>query len=241
MKNRTLLIAFAALGIIVAVAPTFGLWGRYPNDKPVKADNWPQSIVKAINAHPRVYGAGSGEAGWTFYFRGNTKDVNGFLKEVAEEKGVALEAVLVPEAGTAKPDPFEKELKFDYEWSLHLDLYRDGAWIAPAKGEADAQYQKRRALELAKLPEFRAVVSIHCVGAIDPDLIKIPLPFKASVGGRLANFVQVHNQRKADLEADGKVLTSEPPTDMSAAEGPRGLFGAPSTKPADADRGGNRP
>jgi hypothetical protein len=238
MRNRTLSILVGALLMLGTVVPAFGLWGRFPNDKPVEADNWPREIVKATNAHKRVYGAGAYDAGWTFYFKGTTKDVNAFMAKVAEEKGVALEVVLIPEAGTATPDPFERNLKVEYEWALHLYLYRDRVFIEPEKGEADAQYQKRRDAELVKLPEYGAVVTIHCAGAINPAALKIPLPFKASVGGRLASLADFHNQRKSQLQVDGKPEAGEPPTDMTAAETSRSaLFGGPSTKPADGHGG----
>ena len=213
---------------------TFALWGRYPNDKEVKADNWPQPIVKAINAHRRVYGAGSGDSGWSFYFLGKTDDVNRFLEQVAEEKIALLKVVLMPEPGTANvmSESFEKDLKIDFSWSLHLYPYRDGMWIDAKAGESDEQFQKRRKQELAKLPEFAATVTVYCSGPIDPAGLKLPLRFNASVGGPLANLVHTHNQRRDQLEKDGKPITGESPTDMSATKGGGGLFGA-STKPVD--------
>jgi hypothetical protein len=241
MRRRPLLSAVSLLIVVIAVVPSFGLWGRFPNDKSVKADKWPQSIVKAINAHRRVYGAGSYDGagrGWTFYFVGNTDDVNRFLAQVAEDKLAALHLVLDGEAGTANvmSEPMGKSLKIDYTWALYLYLNREFVMIEPKAGETDQQANKRLEQARAKVPEFGARVIVHCGGAVDQTALKLPLRFKASVGGRLAKLADFHNERRERLEKSGK-LSGQPPTDMPAAEAPRGLFGGPSTQPADGDGG----
>lgn len=229
----------AVLTCLAAALPALALWDQFENDKPVEADGWPKPFVKALNASKRVYGAGSFDVGWTFYFKGQTADVNAFLSQLAEEKGAALDVVLNPEAGSAKPNLLEQELKIDYEWSLHIYPYRRNALfsIHPNSGESDAEYVKRRAQQLDNVPEFGAVVTVHCVGAIAPEALKIPLRFKASMGGRLANFAELHNRRRVELEKQRKTVDAEPPTDMQATEMPQARFGSPSTKPVERDGG----
>jgi hypothetical protein len=235
MRNRTCLFIATAVLVFITSVPAFALWGRYPNDEPVKAD-LPQSILKAVNGHKRVWGEG-GDLGWKFYFHGTTNDVNAFLSQLAPEQTASLEAVPVPEAGSDKPEPFNNDHKVDYEWALWVYRTGDLFFLEPKNGEADADYEKRRAAELAKLPKYGAVVTIHCVGAVDPTTLKIPLAFRMSVGGRLANLVDFHNRRRSELEANGKPIAAEPPTDMSAAEAPHAVFGGPSTKPVGGDGG----
>jgi hypothetical protein len=221
------------LAMVVLATPVLGLWGEFPNDKPVIAENWPAAIVKGINAHRRVYGAGAYDSGWTFYFAGGSGDVNRFLEQVAEEKVAMLRVVLVPEAGVDEVGSglASKGVKIEYAWSLHLYLYRDNVRIGRKQEESDADFERRRQEELAKLPEFGAVVRVHCVGAIDAAALKIPLAFDASVGGRLARLAEYHNGRRADLRKDGKPVGGEAPSDAAMAERSGGLFWSPTTKP----------
>lgn len=205
------------LTCLFTALPTFGLWGQFPNDEPIEADNWPQPVVKAINACRRVSGAGSWDAGFSFYFVGNTDDVNQFLAQVAEDKDAILQVVLDPDPGSGKTTRNfdEPRKKIDYAWSLHLWPNRQGRLLETVPGETEDQFHARAERELAKLPEFRVTVAVHCCGSIDPELLKIPLQFNASVGGRLAEFAEQHNLRREDLKAGGKSLADKPPTDMA--------------------------
>ena len=222
---------------VVSATPAFGLWGRYPNDEPVKENGWPPPIVTAVNAHRRVYGAG-GDSGTQFYFVGNTEDVNRFLAKVAEDKDTVLNVVLVPDAGTASvmSEPFGKDLKIDYSWSFDLQSYREKVRVEPKPGESQEQYDKRREKEVASLPEFSATVTVHCAGPIDPAGLKLPLRFNAGVGGRLAKLAEFHRQRREWLEKDQKHPTEGPPTDFAALDASGGRFVSPTTKPAEGDR-----
>lgn len=247
--TRALILGF--LLILTGAVPAYALWGVIPNDKPVETDSWPKPIVKGMNSHRRVYGAGSWDFGWTFYFVGNTNDINKFLAQLAEDKDTILEVVLVAEPGTENVGSVrfgEQDLKIDYSWSLHLFPYRDHAWIESRDGETEEELQKRYKVEQAKLPEFKAIVEVHCHGAIDAATLKIPLRFKASVGGKLAKLVEFHNDRRQDLISNKKSLSDEKPSDMTAAEAQQSLFTdepadtqpsslSPSTKPATGDGG----
>ena len=201
----------AAVGLGVGLAVQAGSV-VHPNGKPIMARGIPKPVRAAVNAQQRVY-ACSRDGETLIYFQGATKHLNAFLTALAKTKDARLGLVLTHEKGLSRKllarldgeGPDAKTVRWDWNLRLYKPLLREG----------DGP------LHRAKRPWI--IVTVSLAGDINLDKLALPVAYRASVGGRTADFVKGHNQRRADIESAEKPPTKPAPTTMSLLKQAQGF------------------
>jgi len=85
-------LAFLAV-LTLCVVPAFGLGGGHPKGHPVGSPDWPEGLEKVVNSDRRV-GGYFVNANDTFFYDGDTIDVNAFLAAAAAVKKTPLRIYL---------------------------------------------------------------------------------------------------------------------------------------------------
>jgi len=107
------------------------------------------------------------------YFKGSTDDLNRFLEGLAALKGAEQSITFVPEPGEYFEWISEDAKPIVYDWCMTETDSRN--WT----GERDKELH----------------VAVHFAGKIRLEKLKLPLAYRASLGGRLHEFVEGHNAR----------------------------------------------
>jgi len=233
--RRLLAVCGLATAIILLWGPdndaSLGLSLEIPSSKPYKSDLLPARVVRAINAVPRVYGWGQDSDGCNdgthyLYFKGNTKQLNAFLKDLAtmaDGRNATPKVRLMPGPGRAKTHGFLGSGKtFDFNWSVTLERWRVyGEGVSVARGDTLTTIQK------VVGRSWHVTVNIYVDGPIDLGTLELPLAYKATVGGRIGAFVYRHNQRVKRTRARRPRADTRPTTEGEHVKTRGGLFGLP--------------
>jgi hypothetical protein len=203
--------------VLIGGAVVYALSGEGPYERghKFKADDapgmfWPKPVLEAVNKHTHVYGINSDSSGMHIFFRGNTGKLNSFLSQMAETKNVKLRAEFIQSKGLFQPWATDNNAKkkpkaVPHNWYLHLMDKEKFALFYPTK-------------KAKELPSWIITVEIYVDGDIDLGKIRLPLSYEASAGGRVGEFIALHERRRDEL-----VGQEGPPT----VEPGRGGFGDP--------------
>lgn len=176
-------IAFISLGLATVV---LALSGPTDVNKPFNDDKTPKILQDTVNSLPRVAGWGQSRVepgitgSWTFYYQGKTEQLNHFLERLSKlslDKN-KLSVSISPEAGrTNFGFPGGKE--FNFNWSITFFGYKE--------------------FQSEIITGWNVDVEVHIHGDIDITELKLPLAYKAELGGKAAEFVSLHNDRHKHL------------------------------------------
>lgn len=237
MSARALVFLGAVASGMLFAAGAYGLFAEIPNDKPFKSDAHPGELVELINQHRRVYGC-AGDEGIDLFFKGDTAKLNQFLSRLSKLKNAWLEVTLFPDPGRARtrevsfigPAGIDRVNRpFFYNWRL-------SARKLPALKLEPAQTLEQ-ALATGKRPrldwgqgKWLITVSVSVHADIDLRGIRLPLEFHAAIGGRLAHFVDWHNERRGNGPLGKPTTRDSRPSTLRLMTAPS-LFG---DRPQDA-------
>lgn len=220
-KNLTLQSAIVVIVAMLATATmAMALLREFEADAPIEGVEMPKGMLAIVRTYDRVYGYVRDDVA-CFYFDGNMPRLNTFLSQVGECSGCDLEVVLSTMPGTAnKASSFvgkssETENTFKYDWRMSIERLpreedKPDAWVV------------------------RVVVPVTSHEMLAA--IRIPLAFRASLGGEMAELVQLHNFRRKEFRKISQSTAParlRKPTTLEMIPG-RGHFTA-ETSPASSD------
>lgn len=214
MIGKTLSVSvLAAVMILAGASVSRGYNATIPNDEKWNNEDAPEAFNRIVNRYERVYGFG-GDMGIEFYFKGDVKQLNTFLAQLAEAKNTKLICTLVPDPGFVEPSfPLGEENKpppIAYTWAVHMPVCLVEAEpptpeqepVQDAEGKQTGHDQSQ---EVSVAPAkwawgdlIEVVVPVH--GAIELDKLVLPLAYEACVGGSLGHFANGHNQRRKSAQ-----------------------------------------
>jgi len=208
------------------------------NDEAYKNPSLPPSIVAAINTPKRVYAFLRGGGGFDvnfqheFYFTGDTKHLNTMLEALAplsKVEGSELTAMVVPGPGReSKWHSVGEKTEFTFNWLVKIEQVILRHVVLKEHQLKDGNTSV--ALETKEVgTAWRVKVVVHLDGDIDLAQLRLPLAYDASVGGRVADFVGWHNNRRrapvgGTAECDTRPTSEEK---MRAQQGQGGIFESP--------------
>lgn len=226
MQSKRIYLAACTTGtILLLLAATYALVIVHPNDKPFKNDSLPKVVVKLANRYRRVYGRTRYDFGdWKetqLFFKGDTGQLNEFLRGLAKVKDAWLYVTLFPEPGQYEPRWQGRWLS--YNWCLDIDERRPVARKGREQTtkEASSRPHQRKGTKW----DIFVLVSVH--GDIDLGKIQLPLAYGASVGGRLCDFVEGHNDRVKEAASKKPSERDNRPTTEKLLQSYQGLGGDP--------------
>ena len=232
MKHRRAVhLLLTCVGIGMGCMIAYGLWGAFPNDQPITDAAIPKEILAAVNAQRRVYAYASYPY-MAVYFEGDAADLNKFLREAAgarRAKSIWLEAEFEFEEGSSvSPDALTpigevprdgSTVKFDWSLGVEQTVPELATW---PYGSDDGKAAE----------QLMVTVHIPLKGRIRLDQVKLPLEYEAKMGGRLAEFVALHNERRTKRPGgQGAILRDLEPTTTELLPRPGGL-GIGTSRPA---------
>jgi hypothetical protein len=150
--------------------------------KPVNLSD--SHLSELANRPGRVGGYWVNSNDW-FYFAGDTKALNDFLRRYAELKGTPL--VLVIHPGKAPAERCVGDLFAEpYDWkldSMYSAFTRDKQWFQKSDGDQWSRV---------------AIVQAWLGGNIRLDELDVPTNIKVRPGGDIGEFIEEHNKKKVE-------------------------------------------
>jgi len=214
MIGKTLGVSvLAAVMILAGTSVSRGYNATIPNEEKWNNEDAPEAFNRIVNRYERVYGWG-GDWGFNFYFKGDVKQLNAFLAQLAEAKNTKLTCTLIPDPGFVEPSfPLGEKNKpppIAYTWAAHMPVYLVEAEPPtpeqePAQDAEGKQSGHDQAQDVSVTPAKFVCgdwiwVVVHVHGAIELDKLVLPLAYEAHVGGRLGQFANGHNRRRKSAQ-----------------------------------------
>ncbi len=207
-----ILLVMLAISPTYAPAPTI----EYGPEDQVDVEGLPEPIAKAVQEHEHCYGTWRSRD-LTVGFRGTTKELNDFLRQVAKCTELDLTCVLHAEPGVVAPNGLSGRFgdafkipgpePIDVNWALHV--YHTDVRV--------------RDLETHKThweTERDVTVRVHLVGEIELEKLEIPVVFDVEVGGTVGDLVRFHQQRRKEWLADESTTQPAEPTTLGLMNKP---------------------
>jgi hypothetical protein len=126
----------AVPGVILAAALVFGMGGTHPKDRKIVHPQWPEGLADVVNFAGRVHGHWV-NANDEFFYRGDTRAFNDFLKRYAKVKDTPLRVVIHGDR-RRRSRLWGDEPKIPYDWKLLL--LRRGWGAPPASSGTPGNY-----------------------------------------------------------------------------------------------------
>jgi hypothetical protein len=157
--------------------------------KPVNLSD--SHLSELANRPGRVGGYWVNSNDW-FYFAGDTKALNDFLRRYAEMKGTPL--VLVIHPGKAPAEACVGDLFAEpYDWkldSMYRGFTRDKTWFQKPDG--------------GQWPGSVVIVQAWLGGNVRLDDLEVPANIEVRPGGEIGEFIKEHNKKKAECSVRQK-------------------------------------
>ena len=109
--------------VLVVSVSAFALGGEHPANHPItQQPSWPEGLADALDSHPRVYGTWVNSVD-TWYYRGDTEDVNRFLSRLSKVPSLRAVTVVTPWPG--KVAKLGSHGTFTFDWSVKVAPLRE--------------------------------------------------------------------------------------------------------------------
>ena len=202
--KRCVSLLLAVLTMTACSTVALALGADHPADRPVRGhDGWPKGLKELMNVEGRV-GGFFVNADDYFYFCGDTKAFNAFLKQYAQMEDVGHRLVLHPGQGVDKRPWGKKDLK-PIDWFVEITTR---AWRAIGRKNKNEPPPKG----------YAVTVHLWVGGSVGLEALDVPLNIEVVSSGEIERFVASHEAKQSLVAKEAGKQTPPAPAPASKPE-----------------------
>jgi hypothetical protein len=190
------LFRFAVVTALVVLAlPSFlmALGGDHPDGNVDKASYWTEGMLELANRKDRVHGYFVNTSD-VFFYAGDAKALNDFLRDYAKLQDATLELVLHVGKNYAR-SPWDKADRGRVDWVLYLSKWGRGGLVPGGADPRKVEWKFE-----GKRPPCITRVEVWLGDSIQLEKLEVPAHVQVTSGGDIEQFIAQHRKKQLKPE-----------------------------------------